>query len=152
MAHQNSPSPGTGKSVRWRRAAAQPTRFVLVGLLNTGLSYAVYAACVAAGVPYWLANFIALICGIVCGFFMQGALVFGNRDSRRVGRFLLIWLIIYICQTFAIGLLVSRGLSASAAGLLVLPGTAMASYVVQKYFVFRGSRATKLGASEGPDK
>jgi putative flippase GtrA len=127
------------KCARWMRCARQPARFLVVGFFNTALSYLIYVVFVSVGTPFWAANFFSLICGIGIAFFTQGSLVFGNRDWRRFGRFLLTWLMIYVSQTLLIGWLISRDLSASIAGLLVLPGTAAASYVVQKYFVFRAS-------------
>ena len=116
---------------------SQPLRFVVVGGFNTTLCYAVYALLVSAGLLFWVANFAALLFGIGLGFFTQGRIVFGNRDPRRIVRFAASWLCIYLVQTGLIALLVRARIDPRIAGLIVLPGTVIASYLIQKLVVFR---------------
>ena len=115
---------------------SQIVRFVLVGGMNTAFSYCVYAVLLFAGLPYALASFLALLVGIVFSFHTQGTFVFGNRDRRRILRFVLAWLVIYGFNISLIGLMLHFGLNAYWAGAVALVPVVMFSYVVQKVFVF----------------
>ena len=132
------PPAGNGLVERLRRLfrAHQKLRFVIVGGFNTGLCFLVYAGLLRAGLAIWLANFLALLFGIGVSFLTQGRVVFGNRDPRRFVRFAASWFIISGLQTAVIELLVRRGLGPTVAGLLVLPGAAVVSFLAQKWFVF----------------
>lgn len=116
-------------------------RFVLVGCLNTGFAYAVYAALLWTGLPYALANLGSLILGIVFSFATQGRLVFGNRDNRLLPRFALCWVILYFINIGLIAGLIRLGLDAYTAGALALVPMAVSSFFVQRYVVFRGAAA-----------
>jgi putative flippase GtrA len=123
--------------------SSRPMRFVIVGGCNTVACYVVYAALIWTGLVFWAANLGALLFGIAVSFITQGRIVFGNRDPRRFGRFLGSWLVIYIVQTGAIGLLIRSGMSATLAGLIVLPVAAISSYVIQKVVVFHSSELAR---------
>lgn len=114
-------------------------RFLIVGTLNTGFSYVIYAACLYVGLSYQLANLIALVIGILFSFKTQGHLVFKNTDNRLFGRFLLSWVLIYLCTIALIGRIIALGFDAYSAGALALPFSVALSYLTQRYFVFRPS-------------
>lgn len=118
---------------------AEVVRFVVVGILNTSVSYLIYALLLSVGLRYQIANLIALVIGILFSFKTQGHLVFNNRNNRLLGRFILSWAFIYACVIFLIGQIIHLGLDAYAAGALALPFSAVLSYVIQKYFVFKGA-------------
>lgn len=116
----------------------QLTRFIAVGVLNTGFSYGVYAMALWAGLHYVAANFVAMLCGTVFSFVTQGRLVFGSRDLRRFGRFLIAWLLIWGLNTALIDGLVRLGqLDAYVAGALAMVPVVVLSFLVHKLFVFR---------------
>jgi putative flippase GtrA len=123
--------------------SSRPLRFVIVGACNTALSYLVYATLISMDLVFWAANLGAVLFGIAVSFVSQGRIVFGNRDPRRLGRFIGSWLVIYALQTGAIGLLMRGGINATLAGLVVLPAAALASYVIQKVVVFRSSELAR---------
>lgn len=126
-------------SLASKARAVQGIRFVFVGLLNTAFSYLIYAAFLFVGLGYQLANFISLVAGILFSFKTQGRLVFHNPDNRLLGRFVLSWLLIYLCVIALIGQLIAFGIDAYSAGALSLPLSVALSYLTQKYFVFRHS-------------
>ncbi len=115
----------------------QLVRFVLVGIVNTGFSYAIYAGLLYVGLSYAIANLIALLVGILFSFKTQGALVFNNSDNRRLFRFVLAWISIYTLNILIIGRFIALGLNPYTAGALALPFAVLFSYLTQKYFVFR---------------
>ena len=121
-------------------------RFILVGLLNTGFSYLIYAFFLFIGIGYQLANLLAVVVGILFSFKTQGHLVFGNSNNRLLGRFILSWALIYLCVIFLIGRFMSLGFNAYVAGALVFPFSVVLSYLAQRHFVFRRSSAHKSKA------
>lgn len=118
----------------------QFVRFLLVGGLNTGFSYAIYAALLFAGFGYVAANFGALVLGIVFSFRTQGTFVFGNRDGKLIFRFAACWGVIFLVNILLIAALLRAGLNAYWAGALALLPTTVASYFVQKLLVFGSSQ------------
>ena len=112
-------------------------RFLVVGTINTLVSYSIYAGFLFAGLSYQLANLLALIIGILFSFKTQGRLVFKNTDNRLFGRFLLSWVLIYLGTITLIGRIIALGFDAYSAGALALPFSIALSYLMQKYYVFR---------------
>lgn len=117
----------------------QFVRFVLVGIVNTGFSYLVYAIFLFLGFHYALANLISLILGMLFSFHTQGRFVFENTDIRLLGRFIVGWGMIYFVTIIIIGRFIAMGLDAYISGALALPFSTLMSYFVQKYFVFRAN-------------
>ena len=114
----------------------QIVRFLLVGTLNTCVAYAAYACLLYAGFPYAAASLGALVLGLLFSFRTQGALVFGNRDSRLFFRFAACWGAIYLLNTLVIGSLILIGFNAYGAGALAMVPVTLFSYLMQKFLVF----------------
>lgn len=112
-------------------------KFGIVGVLNTAFSYAIYAALLYVGLNYALANLGAVVLGILFSFRTQGSLVFNQTDPRLLPRFILAWATIYAINILLISQFITLGFNAYIAGALMLPVSAVLSYVIQKYFVFR---------------
>ena len=115
-------------------------RFLFVGTLNTAFSYSCYAFFLWIGLHYSLATFIALILGILSGFVFHGKFVFQNTNHRLFRRFLIGWVFIYFIHIGLIKVLLATGLNAYLAGAASLPFVVVASFVVQKNFVFQDSQ------------
>ena len=111
-------------------------RFLLVGGMNTAFSYGLYAGLVWLGLNYVVANLAATVLGILFSFRSHGQLVFRNTDPRRIARFFGNWMLIWLANVLLIGLLMRCGLNAYWAGGIALLPTALASYLVQKFYVF----------------
>lgn len=116
---------------------SQLMRFLVVGTVNTGFSYGIYAGLIFLGLNYALANLAALVLGLLFSFKTQGMLVFRNTDSRRLGRFVLGWAFIYLATITLIGSLMATGLDAYTSGALAVPFSTVLSYLTQQHFVFR---------------
>lgn len=120
----------------------QFARFILVGCLNTGFSYTIYAALLYIGLEYVAANFGALVLGILFSFRTQGRLVFRNSNGRLIYRFAGCWVLIFLLNILFIFLFMQTGLNAYWAGALALVPCTIASYFVQKVLVFGPSQQT----------
>ena len=115
----------------------QVLRFLVVGLLNTGFSYLIYAILLFLGLNFALANLGAVMLGILFSFRTQGAFVFNNTDGSLLGRFILAWTVVYLVTISIIWGFVEYGFDPYTSGALALPFSAVASFFVQKFYVFR---------------
>jgi putative flippase GtrA len=111
-------------------------RFLVVGVANTAFSYGVYAALLYLGLPYVWANLGSLLIGTGFSFVMQGRLVFGNQDNSLFGRYLFFWGCIWIANILLIKVFIHLGLNAYWAGAVAIVPVVIASFLVQKFFVF----------------
>lgn len=125
-------------------------RFVLVGCLNTGFSYSLYALFLWLGLNFALANLLAFVISLLFSFGTQGKLVFGNHDWRLLWRFVLAWIVIYLFNVGLIALLVRMHLSPYLAGALALVPVTLLSYLVQKFVVFGASRSRAEASTVRP--
>lgn len=120
--------------------SAQFVRFLLVGSINTGFSYSVYAALLYIGLNYALANLGSLLLGILFSFRTQSRLVFRNKDDRLILRFAGVWALIFLVNILLISALIRSGLNAYWAGAFALVPVTFMSYFAQKKLVFGSSR------------
>ncbi len=111
-------------------------RYLVVGVLNTGFSYSVYALLLWLGFAFFVANLIALLCGIVFSFQTQGRFVFDNTSRRLFPKYVLLWILIYFSNIALIKLFLLFGFNAYVAGALAIPPIVLLSYVLQKYLIF----------------
>ena len=117
----------------WRH---QFIRFGVVGSVNTGFSYGLYAFFLWCNLGFALANGLAFLISLLFSFRTQGVLVFHNSEPRLLLRFLLAWAIIYLINIGLIALLMRAGFNAYSAGAIALIPITLLSFVVQKFAVF----------------
>jgi len=115
-------------------------RYLAIGVLNTGFSYSVYALLLWSGLAYFVANLIALLCGVVFSFQTQGRYVFDNTSPRLFPKYVVFWALIYVCNIVLIKLFLLCGFNAYVAGALGLPPMVLLSYVLQKHLIFNTGR------------
>lgn len=106
-------------------------RFVLIGLLNTAFGVGLYCLFVYVGITYRVAVLLSTILGVLFNFKTIGTFVFKNTKNRLIFKFV---------AAYAIGLihllLELTDLNEYIAGIIVTPIVAIASFVLQKRFVF----------------
>jgi putative flippase GtrA len=119
------------KAGQWQ----QVLRYLVVGGLNTAMSFAVYILAIKLfDSPFYLASLISILFGIAVGFKAHGKFVFGNNGSFL--RYVACWASIYAVNTLLIALI--RGYTGDIVGqLLVLPFTTVASYFLLKRLVYK---------------
>jgi putative flippase GtrA len=112
-------------------------RFLLVGVLNTAFSYAVYALLITIGLPIAWASLSALLIGVVWSFITQGKIVFKKLSKASFFKFVLNWTVIYFLNVELIYKLIQFNMNAySAAAVATIPVTII-SYFSMKYIVFK---------------
>lgn len=88
-------------------ALRQGRHYLLIGVLQWLLDWAVMVVLSHSGLPVEPANVIGRISGALVGFWLNGRITFagkGHRMGRRqFGRFLLMWLATTALSTWALG-------------------------------------------------
>jgi putative flippase GtrA len=123
--------------MNFRKLNTQFIRFLITGVINTGFSYVLYSLLLFLGFEYKLANFIALILGVVFSFTTQSKFVFYNKSFGLLFNFTICWLIIYAFNIFLIGKLIEINFNAYQAGAITLIPITVFSYFMQKLLVFK---------------
>lgn len=112
-------------------------RYVLVGILNTGFSYVVYALLIFLGAPIAWASLGALLMGILWSFTTHGKIVFKNLSKASFLKFVVNWVVIYVLNVQLIYKLLEWNMNAyTAAAVATIPITII-SYFSLKYLVFK---------------
>lgn len=121
----------------------QLARFLVVGIVNTGVGYGVIFACMyLAGLSPEASNMIGYMIGLVAAYLLHRNFTFrstGRRDAE-FARFVSVFLIAYTANLGVLIVLVRvvavhAGLSQVIAGVVYV-GT---SYMLNKYYVFQSA-------------
>lgn len=116
-------------------------RFVLIGILNTAFGVGLYCLFIYWGIPYRSAVLLSTILGVLFNFKTIGTFVFKNTKNQLIFKFVAAYVIIYLVNIGLINLLLElTELNEYIAGIIATPIVAIASFVLQKYFVFKQVR------------
>lgn len=118
-------------------------RFILVGIVNSGLGYGIIFACMyLAGLSPELSNVIGYMIGLVFSYLLHRNFTFRSTQIRRTEFvcFAVVFLIAYCANLVTLIVLVRTmgvhaGLSQVIAGVVYI-GT---SYPLNKYYVFQSA-------------
>ena len=119
----------------------QLIRFILVGIVNTGIGYGIIFGCMYwVGLSPELSNVIGYMIGLVASYLLHRSYTFRSTQQRRTEfiNFFIVFLIAYFANLATLIVLVRAagvyaGLSQVIAGAVYV-GT---SYLLNKYYVFR---------------
>ncbi len=105
-------------------------RFLAVGLLNTGVGFALFALLIFVSIPPQQALAISFVLGVAWNFFAHGRLVFGTAGYRRFPIYTAAYVVIYLGNRWALGALLAVGLHPLAAQAVILPFVALFSFLL----------------------
>ncbi|WP_235829734.1 GtrA family protein [Frigidibacter oleivorans] len=108
----------------------RPLAFLAVGLLNTAVGYAIFAAALAAGAPPRRAVAVQFLLGVLWNFATHRSLVFGTGGLARLPLYAAGYLLIYGVNIAALEALMRAGFGPLAAQALAMPGIVVLSYVI----------------------
>jgi len=137
------------KHPRAREVISQFVRFNIVGIVNTALTYAIYAGLVFVGVNHFIALGADYAVGIVFSFVMNKRLTF--RVQGRAG----IWMFARMIGSYALILALNAailwalvdkgGVNTYLGQAVALVVVALVSFAAQRVFVFRVHRGEPSG-------
>lgn len=113
------------------------TRFLWVGLLNTGVGYALFAALILAGLSSTAAVIGSTVIGTIFNYRTISWIVFRCRDRRVLPRFLLLYVGQCAINIVLLHAAKATGASALLAGAVILPIIAVLTYIAMRQFVFK---------------
>lgn len=125
-----------------RLFSAEFIRFACVAGLNTAFGYGVYAFFIWLGIHFSLATLLSTIAGVLFNFKTYGIIVFRNKSNRLIFRFIIVYVMLYLCNVASIALLKLLGLSSYMAGLIMFVPIGLLGYLLNKKFVYHKNKAT----------
>ena len=148
----NAPAELPRRDLRSRIAAvaaapAERRRFVtflLVGLLNTAVGYAIFAAFLFLGANYMTAAVGATVLGVLFNFQSIGRLVFGASGKRLLPRFLAVYALQCVANIALLRAFAAADVPFLLSEAVILPVLAVASFVLMRSWVF-GAAAAPAG-------
>jgi putative flippase GtrA len=118
--------------------------YVIVGLVQLALDWAIFVAATALGMPVPAANLVGRLCGMLLGFWLNGRHTFAQDGKHRLGwkrfaRFLALWVVITAASTVLVTAAAEYfGLRhAWLAKPVVEGGLAAISFLLMRRFVYR---------------
>lgn len=104
------------------RTLERAIRFVIVGAVNTGFGYSVFAVLVLLGLGPQRALAIAFVAGVLWNFRTHGAFVFGARGLRRLPLYAAVYVALYALNSLMLHKALEAGIPplVAQAGLAVL--------------------------------
>ncbi|MES2972787.1 MAG: GtrA family protein [Pseudomonadota bacterium] len=114
-------------------------RFLLVGLLNTGIGYALFTLFTLTGFSSATALGMTYVFGVISNFFTTGRLVFGTARPALFLKFVGVYLVIYLINLGLLGVLTDNGINKLLAQAALVPFMAVLSYVGFRHYVFKES-------------
>ncbi len=117
-------------------AQIRAVRFLVVGGLNTAFGYGLYYALLRLSGSAMFALTLGTILGVLFNFMTTGSLVFRRMESHRLVRFLGVYGVVYLYNAAGLTLLQAVRVDPALAGLLLLPGAVVLSYLLNRSLVF----------------
>ncbi|MTV31662.1 hypothetical protein GJ654_11730 [Rhodoblastus acidophilus] len=119
-----------------RLAQVRVLRFLVVGGLNTAFGYGLYYALLRLSGSAMFALTLGTVLNVLFNFMTTGALVFRRMEGHRLVRYLGVYVLVYLYNAAGLILLLAVKVDPALAGLLLLPGAVVLSYLLNRSFVF----------------
>ncbi len=123
-------------------------RFVIVGVTNTAINMAVYAALLAVDVPYVAASALASFVAISIAYFLNHRFTFrvAEHSSSLVVRFFAVQTGAAIANIVLLALLVEQAhMDPLIAQLVIVPPVVLTTFALNRLVVFRHHVDTLVG-------
>jgi len=111
-------------------------RFIVVGILNTIVSYSLFAFFIYIGLHYVFASLFATILGVLFNFHTIGKLVFKQHNYQRIFYFFGVYSITYFLSIIFLYFFDKFNVDMYLAGFLLLGPMAIISFLLNRYYVF----------------
>jgi len=112
-------------------------KYIIIGGVNTLFGYSVFAIFLFLGFHYSLSVLIATVLGVFFNFQTYGKLVFRSHSNHLIGKFILVYVLIYFINVLLIALLDFFKVDLFIAGVIVLFPSAYFGYLLNKRLVWK---------------
>ncbi|MDD9266610.1 GtrA family protein [Paenibacillus sp. GCM10023248] len=121
---------------------AQELKFAIVGLINTGISFIIYAILAFYNVNYIIALIISYLVGIISSFMLNSKWTFKTSDKTQIKailKFVMVYVLNLAINSLLLIILVDYfGGNKILSQLLALVLTTAFSFYGHKYWTFKG--------------
>lgn len=123
----------------------QGSRFVVVGLAQMAVDFAIFVVTLRLGLDIGYANVAGRIAGAASGYLINGSWTFRAGSERMLGgmslsRYAFAWTVLTLVGTWAVWALSLLGTNPLGAKLLVEGMLAIASFIVMRVWVYSSLR------------
>jgi len=119
------------------RLSKRFVRFLVVGVINTGFGYGLFALLIYFKLHYTIASLVSTILGVIFNFKTTGIIVFKNSNNQLIFRFFFVYGITYLLGLLFLYFTNMLKISNYTAWAVWLVPAAIISYFLQKSIVFR---------------
>jgi putative flippase GtrA len=118
---------------------SKPSKFILIGLLNTMFGYSAYALLIFFGLSFALALLISTVSGIIFNYFTFGQLFFNiGVNLENFIKFIITYLFIYLLNVSFLHLMINIwNVNSYMSQFLFLIPAAAISWLLMNYWVFK---------------
>lgn len=130
----------------------KPLRFILVGVLNTGIDFVVLFTLTKAGMPLIFANMISTSCALAFSFFVNRSFTFGSSGNKYIqgAKFMLVTLtalwvlqpVILLLGTMMLTPTTGEDISLLGAKVVATVASMVWNYLFYDRYVFTARKAT----------
>ncbi len=115
-------------------------KFILVGVLKTAAGYGLYLLLLWIGLHYNLALASDYVLSISVGYVVNRSWTFSNqgRPQAALLKYVLAYVLVFVFNWLALELAIRAGMGPSLGQIPCLVLATVASYLLQRYWVFRG--------------
>lgn len=111
-------------------------KFLVVGIVNTGFGYALFALFYLLLGSHQLAITLATACGVVFNFHSTGRLVFRSRRLSALLPFVAGYAAVWLVNILLLNELTALAISPLAGQVFALPLLVLLTYAINRYLVF----------------
>jgi len=113
-------------------------KFIWVGIINTIFGYSIYALLIYCGLYYIWAVLFATIIGVLFNFHTTGRIVFKNKQSWLLFKFIAVYVLTYFLNISIIKILTNFCSNQYLNGAATLLVSVPVAFLLNKLWVFRG--------------
>ena len=114
-------------------------KYLVIGSINTGFGYGVFALFLFLGWHYSVAVLFATVLGVMFNFQTYGKFVFNNHSQHLIVKFVLVYVVIYLINVSLLSLVDFFVADLYLSGAIVILPIAYLGYVLNRKFVWKKS-------------
>lgn len=134
---------GSAAGIIQKALQLKEVRFIIVGGVNTLITYLIYVLMVYAGINHLVSMAAVYVIGIVTGYILNRRFTFESRQkpAGEFARYVLVYAAVFFIALGTLHVIVDRiGVNAYAGGAVNIAIVTVISWFGHKFFTFRNIR------------